>query len=319
MVAQDEIITYRKPTIWGRSFHCSRRTAAWLDFLQDMLPERCDLRIIQGCYNTTVSASAGTHDYDAVLDVYVTGLDWYEMQRVIRMWGGAAWWRTPSQGFTHHIHFVVLGYRTRVGIYVPGQVQDYYNHRSGLAGHGPDPSWHPSPQFVFDYTRYINGDYKGTDVPEHNGGPMPDISDFLNAKIMKDGTTVKDALIDAVRLRSSFSTFREAEMKRDLEERARMKRMQHGIFELRKVSDDPATPAEVRTIMHNQLERMESDLSKSRRGGHRIDRRRCQGSEQGAMDYLHRSTQHSALQGHRRFPDRLRRRTGDGDHPGERG
>ena len=90
---------------------------------------------------------------------------------------------------------------------------------------------------------------------------MPDISDFLNAKIMKDGTTVKDALIDAVRLRSSFSAFREQEVKRDLEERARLKRIQHGIYELRKASDDPATPAEVRTILHNQLERMEADLT----------------------------------------------------------
>lgn len=260
-VPQDEIITYSQPTIWGRSFHCSRRTGAFLDFLKDMLPERCDLRIIQGCYNTSVSASAGTHDYDAVLDVYITGLSWSAMQTIIRQWGGAGWWRYPAQGFTNHIHFVVLGYRTRVGIYVPGQVQDYYNHRNGLAGHSYDGSYHPSPQFVFDYTRYINGQYAHTDVPEHNGGPMPDISDFLNAKIMKDGTTVKDALIDAVRLRSSFAAFREAELKRDLEEKARLKRIQHGIYELRQAADDPATPAEVRTILHNQLERMESDLT----------------------------------------------------------
>jgi hypothetical protein len=259
-VPQDEIITYHEPTIWGNHFRCSRRTAAFLDFLQDMLPERCDLRIIQGCYNTTVSASAGTHDFDAVLDVYITGLGWPDMQRITRQWGDAAWWRTPAQGFTHHIHLVVLGYRTRVGIYVPGQVQDYYNHRTGLAGHGPDPSWHPSPQFVFDYTRYINGHYR-SEPHVIDGGPMPDISDFLNAKIMKDGTTVKDALIDAVRLRSSFATFREAELKRDLEERARLKRLQHSIFELRKTSDDPATPAEVRKILHNQLERMEEDLT----------------------------------------------------------
>jgi len=261
VVAQDEIITYHEPTIWGRSFHCSRRTGAFLDFLQDMLPERCDLRIIQGCYNTTIAASAGTHDYDAVLDVYITGLDWSGMQKIIRTYGGAAWWRYPAQGFTNHIHFVVLGYRTRVGIYVPGQVQDYYNHRTGLAGHGPDPSWHPPHQMVFDYTKYINGEYPRSDPHVTDGGPMPDISDFLNAKIMKDGTTVKDALIDAVRLRSSFSSYREAEMKRDLEERARMKRMQHGIYELRKASDDPATPAEVRKIIHSQLERMETDLT----------------------------------------------------------
>jgi hypothetical protein len=260
-VPQDEIITYRKPTIWGRSFHCSRRTGAFLDFLQDMLPERCDLRIIQGCYNTSISASAGTHDYDAVLDVYITGMGWYDMQHIIRQWGGAAWWRHPPT-FTNHIHFVVLGYRTRVGEYVPGQVQDYYNDRSGLVGHAPDSSWHPSPQFVFDYTRYINGEYKHTTPPDEPGGSMAEVREFLNAKIMADGTTVKDALIDAVRLRTSFSHYREAEMKRDAEAKARDKRLQHSIYLLRETADDPATPQEVRKILHNQLEQMQNDMAK---------------------------------------------------------
>jgi hypothetical protein len=260
MAPQDELITYHKPTIWGRYFRCSRRTGAYLDFLQEMLPERCELKIIQGCYNTTVAASAGTHDFDAVLDVYISGLSWSDMQRIIRTWGGAGWWRFPPL-FTNHVHFVVLGYRTRVGIYVPGQVQDYYGHRSGLAGHAPDPSWHPDHQFVFDYTRYMNGDYKDTTPPHRPGGDMATVEDFLNAKIMKDGTTVKDALIDAVRLRTSFAAYRESELKRDLEVKARDKRMQNGITALRKAANDPATPKEVRTIMDNQLAQMESDLT----------------------------------------------------------
>lgn len=259
-VPQDELITYHEPTIWGRTFRCSRRTGAFLDFLQDMLPERCNIRIIQGCYNTTVSASAGTHDYDAVLDIYISGMEWRQTQEFVRRWGAAGWWRYPPT-FTNHVHFVVLGYRTRVGVYVPGQVQDYYNHRNGLAGHASDPSWHPSPQFVFDYTRYMNGEYRHSTPPDLPGGDMPDVKDLLNHKIMQDGTTVKDALIDAVRLRSSFAAFREAEMRRDAADRARDKRMQHGITELRKTADDPATPKEVRTILYRQLERLEKDLT----------------------------------------------------------
>ena len=51
---------------------------------------------------------------------------------------------------------VSLGYPGQVGIYVPGQVADYYAHRSGLAGHVADTSWHPTDidSTIFDYAAW---------------------------------------------------------------------------------------------------------------------------------------------------------------------
>jgi hypothetical protein len=51
---------------------------------------------------------------------------------------------------------VSLGYPGHVGVYVPGQVADYYAHRSGLKGHAPDPTWHPVDidSTVFDYNAW---------------------------------------------------------------------------------------------------------------------------------------------------------------------
>jgi hypothetical protein len=40
--------------------------------------------IIQSAWNTTVAASAGTHDKDAVVDLYIPGVGWWEQQRFFR-------------------------------------------------------------------------------------------------------------------------------------------------------------------------------------------------------------------------------------------
>jgi hypothetical protein len=147
-----EIITVTRA---GRTFRCSRRTAAHIDYTVERLAQvepDARLAIIQPCYNTGVAASAGTHDFDACLDVQIVGMDWWSAQRFLRQCGWAAWLRYPPT-FSWHIHMVSLGYPGRVGIYVPGQVDDYYAHRSGLVGHVPDTSWHPDDiaETVFDY------------------------------------------------------------------------------------------------------------------------------------------------------------------------
>lgn len=139
----------------GKTFRCTRRTAAHIDYTIERLAKRepdARLYIIQPCYNVGVKASAGTHDYDACLDVQIIGLDWWAAQRFLRQCGWAAWLRYPPT-FTWHIHMVSLGYPGRVGIYVPGQVADYYAHRNGLVGHAADSSWHPVDisATVFDY------------------------------------------------------------------------------------------------------------------------------------------------------------------------
>lgn len=147
-----QLVTYTQTTSSGRTFRCSRRTAAHLDYTKKRLAQLhpgARLVIIQGCYNQGVELSKFTHDYDAVLDVMIIGLDWWAAQAFLRAHGWAAWyrhtgsWASPSRW---HIHMVSLGYVTRVGIYVPGQVDDYYRHTYGLKGqHNTDldKSWFP--------------------------------------------------------------------------------------------------------------------------------------------------------------------------------
>lgn len=165
MTAPDpnELITYGQKTTGGSSFTCSRRTAAHLDYTKKRLAARAKkdgvayrLEIIQGSYNTGVAASAGTHDFDAVLDVRIVDMPWLKAQRFLRSLGWAAWYRYPPL-FSEHIHMISLGYTTKVGIYVPGQVSDYYAHKTGLVGHAPDPTWHPADidATIFDYDRYF--------------------------------------------------------------------------------------------------------------------------------------------------------------------
>jgi hypothetical protein len=168
-MAQSDIIYYTQPNIYGRKFKCTKRTAALLDRTKARLKKKAEkdkknyyLRIIQGCYNTTVEASAGTHDFDACLDVEIVGMDWFEAQRWLRSQGWAAWVRVPPT-FSYHIHMIALPpYKTnfvsRVGIYVPGQVTDYYAHRSGLVGSAYDNTWHPDniKNTIFNYTLYMS-------------------------------------------------------------------------------------------------------------------------------------------------------------------
>lgn len=150
-------ITYPMTTVYGGPVTVGRRTGAHLDYTRERLERQhsgCELRIIQSAYNTGVPASAGTHDYDAALDTSITGLDWWTAQRFLRESGWAAWYRYPPAFSSYHIHMVSIGYGSApVGVYIPGQVDDYYNHRSGLSGHYADNTWHPEniEATVFDY------------------------------------------------------------------------------------------------------------------------------------------------------------------------
>lgn len=140
----------------GRTFRDNRRGIAHLDFTIEHLPPGCTLEILQPPYNTGVEASAGTHDFGAVYDFRIDGMDWLDAQAFLRAYGWAAWWRQPPK-FSHHLHAVSLGYPGRVGVYVPAQVDDYYNFRSGLAGHVADHTWHPADidSTVFDYDAWL--------------------------------------------------------------------------------------------------------------------------------------------------------------------
>ena len=169
----------------GRFFKCSQNTYAALLQTQKRLVRKYPkawIRVIQGSYNSTVAASAGTHDYDACLDVQIVGITWQQAESFLRSCGWAAWWRhtgswaSPSQW---HVHMALLGAPEAgctVGQYVDGgksltghvytssQYADYYAHRSGLAGHVPDPTWHPADiaGTIFKYATWLEANMQLT-------------------------------------------------------------------------------------------------------------------------------------------------------------
>jgi hypothetical protein len=178
--------TVRTRTVAGVTFRCSNRVywhLRWTIWWLALHYPKARLHIYQGCYNTGVRLSAGTHDYDAVFDVWITGgvlgRDPWRAQRVLRGRGWAAWFRHTGSWAARtawHIHMISLpsglpahptaldvgkayarlglkvgrfidgGWTTRGRIDASSQVVDYYRHALGLAGQhdsGDDPSWHP--------------------------------------------------------------------------------------------------------------------------------------------------------------------------------
>lgn len=154
----DEEITWRgHTTMYGGLVKGSRRSIAHLEATDQECFRRfgVHLGIIQSAYNRGVEASAGTHDEDAVYDLYIPGVAYRTAERFMREMGWACWYRFPP-AFGYHLHAISLGYRTQVGIYVPGQVDDYYRHALGLKGQhdsGDDPTWHPDDidSTIFDF------------------------------------------------------------------------------------------------------------------------------------------------------------------------
>lgn len=158
--------TLARTTIGGTTFRASQRTVShlrWTWWRLKARHPRAKLVILQATFSDG-RLSAGTHDGDAVFDVRIEGLTWQKAQAFLRACGWAAWWRTPAQGFSNHIHMISIpsglpGNPTttqikaaftrlgiRVGEFVPGQVDDYYAHAYGLKGQhraGSDPSWFP--------------------------------------------------------------------------------------------------------------------------------------------------------------------------------
>ena len=108
------------------------------------------LTVVQGSYNTTVKASAGTHDGGGCLDL--TPFDWERKCRVFRELGDAAWHRPALPGvWSEHIHTVDLGC-TDLKTVAKGQVEDYKKQRDGLKSHRHDPQWRPDPIPAFKLT-----------------------------------------------------------------------------------------------------------------------------------------------------------------------
>lgn len=141
-------------TAGGLTFHACRFCAAHIAATAETLPA---LRVIQPPWNVGVTASAGTHDKCACFDVQIVGMDWLAAQKRLRQLGWAAWYREATPGlWGNHIHMVSLGCSAPKGVFVPGQISDYYQHRTGLAGHAMDSTWHPADidATVFDFAAW---------------------------------------------------------------------------------------------------------------------------------------------------------------------
>lgn len=117
-----------------------RRTAALILVAEKRLGFK--LTITQGSYNTSVSASGGTHDGGGAVDFAPVGGDIKQIVRVLRRLGAAAWfrpelWRDGKRIWGAHIHMVMIGHRTASPA-AKWQVEEYRAGRNGLASRGPD-------------------------------------------------------------------------------------------------------------------------------------------------------------------------------------
>lgn len=112
--------------------------------------------ISQGSYNTTVAASAGTHDGGGAVDLSTTGMSQRQIEGAVfwlRKAGFAAWYRAPLPGvWGPHIHAVLIGHRTAAWL-AKQQWSDYKNRLDGLAGRRPDNSWHPNKPIRWSHLR----------------------------------------------------------------------------------------------------------------------------------------------------------------------
>lgn len=107
--------------------------------------------VTQGSYQSTVAASAGTHDDGGAVDLRWCGHA--ECVRALREAGMAAWHRHPGQGrWVDHIHAVVVGH-PRLAPSAARQVTAYRNRRNGLANNGRDdgPQLTPIPAPVWPW------------------------------------------------------------------------------------------------------------------------------------------------------------------------
>lgn len=186
-------VLWSQRTSGGKVVTGSLRSIAHLDRLNYLSVKKfgVGITVYQSAYNSSVAASAGTHDYDACFDVWINGVSGLAQQGFFRANGAGAYYRTPEQGFTPHIHYFCLppregvdvsdDYRSggfKVGKYVDGgwstagarttssQIEDYYRHRNALASHAPDPTWFPPDiaSTIFDLSAYIERQRKATAV-----------------------------------------------------------------------------------------------------------------------------------------------------------
>lgn len=215
-------------TFGDKTFKATQITAGNLLDTQDRLTREhpgARIHVIQPCWNTGVELSAGTHDLDACLDVSIVALTWLDAQRFLRTCGWAAWWRhtgdwaDPSVWHIHMVSLAAFKAGCPVGVFVPGQVDDYYRHALGLAGQhdsGDDPTWHPADidQTVFKYAKWQEDHMPFTDWPKSDQDALAQaVADKVLGSVVgpsTDQVKVREALYRASNVPDLLRTARDA-------------------------------------------------------------------------------------------------------------
>lgn len=126
--------------IW-RGKRLNKRTVAMILEAERICPGAWTFGLMQGSYNTGVSASAGTHDGGGAVDISIISHSAGErnsIQLAMRQVGFAAWIRNPSQGsWPWHLHAIAAGDKD-LSSGAAYQVRAYRAGLNGLAGAGRD-------------------------------------------------------------------------------------------------------------------------------------------------------------------------------------
>lgn len=172
---------YTRVTYHGHTVNL--RTRAMLQQAEDYLGY--ELTILQGSYHHGVGASAGTHDGGGAVDL--APADAANKVRVLRMVGFAAWHRAPIRGvWSEHVHAIAIKDK-EMSYAASKQIQDYYAHLDGLAGHRHDSTWRPHVIVPFQYpllpVDYSNVHHQSTlDKPDKALNGVKRMQRALNTK-----------------------------------------------------------------------------------------------------------------------------------------
>lgn len=116
-----------------QGYWLDQRTADFFDSVNKAMPG--GVKIIQGPFNKSVDASAGTHDGPGALDLkpvdqkYKNVAGYKMLETICRQRGGASWFREWTNNF--HVHVIVIGTKGLPTV-AAKQVTSYLNSRDGL-------------------------------------------------------------------------------------------------------------------------------------------------------------------------------------------
>lgn len=211
-------------TVFGDPVLGSPRSIAWLQYIWETVGH---FQVIQSAFHTGFGPSAGTHDRDACYDLTrIDGMDWRETEHALRAHAGGAWYRFPPS-FSEHVHVVVLGYVDPwespylcgcVGVFIPGQVVDYYNHALGLVDQhdpGDDPTWHPDNinATIAEFERWRKGQHD-MDLNDQIPGTNDTVGDALRAvfrteeRVIRGNTLLRSTAADVNDIEAALATMR---------------------------------------------------------------------------------------------------------------